>query len=79
MAALAELNPTALDALCRTLADAATHTEVGILLGQCGIEEQGGGPKWERMLLALSNRQKQDRCGNNVVNFLMRHSAPLPL
>ena len=70
MAALSELRATTLDAICRTLADAATHKEVGLLLGQCGLEEQGGGPKWERMLLALSHRQKQDRCGNNVVHFL---------
>lgn len=70
MAALPELRATILDAICRTLADAATHKEVGLLLGQCGLEEQGGGPKWERMLLALSHRQKQDRCGKNVVHFL---------
>ena len=46
------------------------HKEVGILLRQCGIEEVGGQPKWERMLLALSHRQNQDQCGNNAVAFL---------
>ena len=38
-------------------------------LSQCGIEEQGGQPKWERMLLAVTHRQKQDRCGNNAIYF----------
>jgi uncharacterized protein (TIGR02391 family) len=34
-------------------------------------QEKGGTPKWERMLLALSERQKRDRCGNNVFRFLL--------
>ena len=42
MATLPALTETTLDLLCRTLADAATHKEVGILLSQCGIEERGG-------------------------------------
>jgi uncharacterized protein (TIGR02391 family) len=70
MAALPPLSETTLDVLCRTLADAATHKEVSILLSQCAIDEQGGQPKWQRMLLALSHRQKQDSCGNNAINFI---------
>lgn len=70
MATLPSLKDTTLDVLCRTLAEAATHKELSILLSQCGIEEQGGQPKWERMLLALTHRQKQDRCGNNTFSFL---------
>jgi uncharacterized protein (TIGR02391 family) len=70
MTALPRLSESFLDAICRSLADAATHKEVGILLKQCGIEEAGGQPKWERMLLALSHRQNQDQCGNNAVAFL---------
>ena len=70
MATLPSLSDTTLDVLCRTLADAATHRELAILLSQSGIEERGGNPKWERMLLALAHRQKQDRCGNNAFNFL---------
>ena len=70
MAILPTLSDTTLDVLCRTLADAATHKELDILLTQCGIEGRGGNAKWERMLLALIHRQKQDRCGNNAFNFL---------
>lgn len=65
-----EFRETTLDALCRTLAEAATHKELTLLLSECSLEEQGGFPKWERMLLALTHRQKRDRCGNNVVAFL---------
>ena len=70
MAALPLLNDTTLDLLCRTLADAATHKELSLLLSQCNIDEQGGNPKWQRMLLALSHRQKQDQCGNNAIKFI---------
>ena len=65
-----QFKETMLDLLCRNLADAVTHKDLGILLSQSGIEEQGGTPKWERMLLALSRRQERDRCGNNSLNLI---------
>jgi hypothetical protein len=52
---------------------------VTLLLSQCGIDEQDGQPKWERMLLALSHRQKEDRCGNNVINFVSNVLHPCGL
>jgi len=67
--ALPQLTESSLEAVCRAVADAATHKELTRLFSECGIEECGGSPKWERMLLALSSRQKRDRCGNNVVAF----------
>lgn len=70
MATFPLLSETSLDVICRSLADAASHKELSVILSQCGIEERGGTPKWERMLIALTNRQKQDRCGNNVFQFL---------
>ena len=39
-----QLNGVRRNVACRTLADAATHKELSILLSQCGIEEQGGHP-----------------------------------
>ena len=59
-----------LEAIARALADAATHRELSGLFRQCGIEERGGNPKWERILLALGARQQADRCGNNVGAFI---------
>lgn len=70
MAKLPQLNETALDAICRSLADVVSHKELTLLLTQCGIEEQGGNPRWERMLLALHHRQRRDQCGNNTIGFL---------
>ncbi len=70
MATFPSLSETTLDALCHSLADAASHKELTVIFTQCGIEERGGTPKWERMLLALIERQKRDQCGNNVFRFL---------
>lgn len=70
MAALPQLPESSLETTCRDVADAVTHKELGRLFSQCGIEECGGTPKWERMLFALSTRQKRDSCGNNVIAFL---------
>lgn len=56
--------------IARALADAATHRELSNLFQQCGIAEQGGTPKWERIKNALAARQANDRCGNNVGEFI---------
>lgn len=60
MAAFPVIAETALDAIARTLADSVTHRDVPLLLSQCDIAEAGGTPKWQRMLLALSARQRLD-------------------
>ena len=53
-----------------------THKDLGLLLHDCQIEEKAGTPKWERMLLALSFRQQQDGCANNVIAFLQAALNP---
>jgi len=55
-----------LENIARSLVDALTHRELSTLLKECGIEEQEGGPRWERLLSSLSARQERDGCGNNV-------------
>jgi len=70
MAVLPSISESSHEAICNSLADAASHKELTRLFSQCGIDECGGKPKWERMLMALSSRQQRDRCGNNVVGFL---------
>ncbi len=62
--------------IAEILADAATHRELTVLLAQCGIAEEGGNPKWERILLGLSRRQQKDRCGNNVGMFVQEVLDP---
>jgi uncharacterized protein (TIGR02391 family) len=62
--------------LAEILAGAYTHRELSELLQQCGISEQGGDPKWQRVLVALANRQKADACGNNVGAFIQAAMDP---
>ena len=58
-----------LEKICRALESAATHKQLTLQFKDAGIEEAGGNSKWERMLLALSQRQKKDSCSNSVLNF----------
>lgn len=75
--AVSSFKETHLEAIARTIANAATHSEFSRLFSQCRIEEQGGTPKWERTLLALRARQNTDRCGNNVVAFIQAVLDPV--
>src|SRR5713226_6060149 len=70
-------NENNLRKLAEILADAYTHRELSGILTHCGITEQGGDPKWERALMALSARQKTDGCGNNVAAFLQAAMDPV--
>ena len=56
--------------ISEVLADSVTHRELSELFAQCGIEEKGGTPKWERIIIALSARQQRDRSGNNIGAFI---------
>lgn len=68
--------PSHLEDIVRAVVDAVSHREVGILLCECNIEERGDGPRWHRLLLALSYRQQKDGCGNNVGAFLQAALNP---
>src|SRR5438132_1217851 len=74
--AIAAFTESRIRKLAEILADAYTHRELSGLLRQCGIAEQGGNPKWERVLLALVGRQKEDGCGNNVGAFIQAAMDP---
>lgn len=69
-------HPT-LQRLCKVLADAGTHGELGDLLDDLGVADPGAGSKTRRLLVALSARQQQDRCANNVVAFMQRIMKPV--
>ncbi len=73
--------PTFSDTVVRQLANvlesAASHREFTSLFNECKIAEQGGTPKWERITLALTFRQCQDGCGNNVVVFIQAVMNPV--
>lgn len=63
--------------LANLLEGAATHRELSGIFSAAGIAECGGQPKWERILLALSQRQASDRCGNNVGAFIQTMMDPV--
>src|SRR6266542_3272076 len=73
-------NESHLEGICRILGDTSsglTGSEIGRLLQQVGIEDGDPlGTKWKRLLFALSNRQKRDGCGNNVVRFVYAAMDP---
>lgn len=71
------ISDTVLEKICHVLAEAVSHTELTSLLNGSNIAENGGNPKWERMKLALSARQRTDRCGNNVVAFVQSVMNPV--
>ena len=76
MPELPPISNAQLDSICRLLADAVTHRQLDLLFLDAGIDETGGSPRWERMLLALQKRQAEDGCGNNVLAFMARVLGP---
>ena len=76
MPELPPISNAQLDSICRLLVDAVTHRQLDLLFVDAGIEEAGGSPRWERMLLALQKRQAQDRCSNSVLAFVGRVLGP---
>jgi uncharacterized protein (TIGR02391 family) len=74
--AIASFTDSHIRKLAEILAGAYTHRELSELFRQCVITEQGGNPKWERVLLALAGRQQADGCGSNVGAFIQAAMDP---
>ena len=74
--AIASFSDSHIRKLAEILQNAYTHKELSDLLHQCEIAEQGGEPKWERVLFALRARQQKDGCGNNVGAFIQAALDP---
>ena len=77
MAAIPSIDDPTLQALCEILGATDTGlsgSEIGRFLAECRIEDvEPGITKRHRLFKALSARQLQDRCANNVLHFI-RHS-----
>jgi uncharacterized protein (TIGR02391 family) len=75
------LPPAELESVCRVLADTTgglTGTEIGNLLSLLGIRDPAAGiTKWKRLFAALSEQQQRDRCGNNVLRFILEGMKPV--
>ena len=70
-----------LEQVCGVLADTSTEltgSEIGSLLSQLGISDpEPTITKRKRLFLALCNRQRQDRCANNVAQFIHKAMDPV--
>jgi len=77
MTTIPSFKETQLEAISRTLVEGISHRDLDKLLEECGLQEQGGQPRRERLFMALSVRQKQDGCGNNVAAFIEVALAPV--
>lgn len=81
MAAIPEFGEAQLQGICDVLGATSgglTGTEIDRLLKRVGIADVGGGSnKRSRLLEALRARQAQDRCGNNVVAFVLAAMEPV--
>lgn len=68
------------DITLRNLSDAIggmlTHTEITEYFANSNIQEYGGSNKTDRLYYAFGFRQKQDRCGNNVLAFVQKLLTP---
>jgi uncharacterized protein (TIGR02391 family) len=81
MATISTFDETNLRAICDILGDTAsglTGSEIGQVLQDCGIDDPlPGHTKHHRLFEALCQRQRRDRCGNNVVAFIQAAMSPV--
>ncbi len=75
------IDETHLEQICNVLADTSTGltgSEIGRVLRQTGIADPNPDvTKRVRLYEALSSRQQQDRCGNNVFAFIQQAMSPV--
>jgi uncharacterized protein (TIGR02391 family) len=81
LAAIPSLPAPVLQKISDIIGDTAnglTGGEIGRFLAQAGIEDPSpGGTKRHRLYDALSARQRQDGCANNVLSFIQAVMAPV--
>jgi uncharacterized protein (TIGR02391 family) len=79
--AIPSFDETHLEQICAVLADTGaglTGTEIGSLLMQLGIDDpQPMITKRKRLFAALCNRQRRDRCGNLIGQFIHKAMDPI--
>lgn len=70
-----------LESLCQVVAATESGlkgTEIGVLLSSLRIDDpEAGITKWKRLFAALDSRQRQDRCGNKVIEFVLEAMRPV--
>ncbi len=81
MPAIPKITDDGLQAICDVLADTRTGmtgTEIGKVLRKCGLNDPlPGYTKRHRLFEALSRKQSQDGCANNVIAFIQSAMNPV--
>jgi len=79
MAAVPVFDLSTLEQIARVLGDPGTGSQLTGLFRQCRSEDVlgEGNTKWKRIFRSLEERQKRDRCGNNVVSFIQAAMQPV--
>ena len=81
MASLQNMKESVIELIAKTLADTKTGfsgSEITSLLCECDIEDlEPSLTKWRRLKLALLNKQNNDKCANNIVNFIQIAMEPV--
>jgi len=80
MPRIPQFSPSQLESISRSIADTSsglTGSEIGEVLRQCQIEDIDPlSTKWRRLNNALSNKQVNDKCGNNIIAFINEAMSP---
>lgn len=74
MAITKSLDLGSLESICKILGETnngLSGTEITKYLAECNIKDlQSNSTKWKRLYDALYSKQTEDRCSNNVLNFI---------
>jgi uncharacterized protein (TIGR02391 family) len=71
------INENHLENIARILGDEITGSKLTDIFKRLSIiDNSGESTKWRRVYYSLLNRQRQDRCGNNIADFIKTILAP---
>lgn len=80
MAVIKSLDLGSLESICKTLGetnDGLSGTEITKYLAECNIKDPKiNSTKWRRLYDALSEKQSNDRCSNNILAFMQYVMRP---
>jgi uncharacterized protein (TIGR02391 family) len=75
------LQPFILEAICQTIAhtnDGLSGTEIGKILGDCGIKDTDPSlTKWKRLYNAFIKWQNDNQCSNHILKFIQEALRPV--
>jgi uncharacterized protein (TIGR02391 family) len=77
MSVFTPFNENHLEQVARILGEEVTGTQLTNIFNYCGISDiSGESTKWRRIYHSLVQRQRQDRCGNNVAALIKAVMSP---